>query len=305
MNAGKPTLVILAAGLGSRYGGLKQLEPVGPGGATIMDYSIFDALRAGFGRIVFVIRAELEEAVRAAFGRRYEAQAPVAYAHQRLDDLPVGFTLPDGRTKPWGTGHAVLAAAGQVDGPFAVVNADDFYGAKAFAAIGEFLRTAPDSALPTYAMVGYTLRDTLSDSGTVSRGLCRCTPEGWLERITEVTGVARSGRDARHPGPDGTEQTVPGDTLVSMNIWGFQAAVFDQLRSGFRAFLDVNSGNPKAEFYLPAAIQEAIRADQARVRVLPAGAQWCGVTHPQDRADASEFIHGLVARGDYPAELWR
>jgi dTDP-glucose pyrophosphorylase len=305
MNAGKPTLVILAAGLGSRYGGLKQLEPVGPGGATIMDYSIFDALRAGFGRIVFVIRAELEEAVRAAFGRRYEAQAPVAYAHQRLEDLPSGFTLPDGRTKPWGTGHAVLAAAGQVDGPFAVVNADDFYGAKAFAAIGEFLRAATDSVVPTYAMVGYTLRDTLSDSGTVSRGLCRCASEGWLECITEVTGLARSGRDACHPGPDGTAQTVPGDTLVSMNIWGFQAAVFDQLRSGFRAFLAANPGNPKAEFYLPAAIQEAIRAGGARVRVLPAGAQWCGVTHPQDRADASEFIHGLVARGDYPAELWR
>jgi hypothetical protein len=303
-NANAPTLVLLAAGLGRRYGGLKQLEPVGPDGATLMDYSIYDALRAGFGRVVFVIRPDMQAVAQALLGRRYERRVDVRYAHQRLDTLPAGFAPPPGRTRPWGTCQALLAAAEHVDGPFAVANADDFYGAGSFAALGAFLRQDSAGPLPTYAMAGYTMRNTLPEQGTVSRAICRCSADGWLQSIVEVIGIERCGADARHVDDSGQTQIIPGDTLVSMNLWGFTPAIFDQLRDGFQRFLHERGGSPEAEFHLPTAVQQALAARRARVRVLPSTDAWCGVTHAQDKARATEVVGRLLAQGVYPKLLW-
>jgi len=300
----KPTLVILAAGMGSRYGGMKQLEAVGPGGATIMDYSIHDALRGGFGRAVFVIRSDMEEAFKQTIGRRYEQHIPVSYGFQRLDDLPAGFAAPAGRTKPWGTGQAVLAVADQVDGAFAVVNADDFYGADSFATLGRFLSREDDGEVPTYAMVGFTLRDTLTEAGSVNRGCCRCDADGWLVEIEEILNIERAGDDARHLDADGREQIISGDQVVSMNTWGFRQGFFELLRERFVMFLEENSGSEKAEFYLPFAVRELMRDGRARVKVLPTADRWCGVTHKQDKPRVAKMIADLVSSGRYPARLW-
>ncbi len=300
----KPTLVILAAGMGSRYGGMKQLEPVGPGGETIMDYSIYDALRAGFGQALFVIRADMNDAFRETIGRRYERHISVAYAFQRLEDLPAGHTVPPGREKPWGTGHAVLAAAGQVHEPFAVVNADDFYGANSFAALGRFLQENDTGDVPTYAMVGFTLRETLSDSGTVNRGCCRCTADGWLEEITEIANIAPHGSDARYVDASGNEHVLSGDTRVSMNTWGFRPVFLQHLRARFNRFLEQNGTSSTAEFHLPTGVQQLMRAGRARVRVLPTPDRWVGVTHKEDRPRVIKMIGELVSRGDYPRKLW-
>jgi hypothetical protein len=300
----KPTLVILAAGIGSRYGGLKQLEAVGPGGATIMDYSIYDALRAGFGKAVFVIRPDMEGAFRETISRRYERHIPVAYAFQRLDAVPVGFTPPPGREKPWGTGHAVLAAQEAVHEPFAAINADDFYGANSFAALGEFLQQGHAGDVPTYAIVGFKLRETLSEAGAVNRGCCRGTPDGWLECITEITGIERHGPDARYIDESGNIQTISGNELVSMNLWGFRPVFFEQLRELFERFLQENDASETAEFHLPTAVQELIRGGRARVRVLPTPDSWVGVTHRKDKPRVVRIIGQLVRQGQYPQRLW-
>ncbi|MBU0616247.1 MAG: NTP transferase domain-containing protein [Planctomycetes bacterium] len=300
----KPTLVILAAGMGSRYGGMKQLERVGPSGETIMDYSIYDALRAGFGKALFVIREDMEDAFKETIGRRYEQHIPVAYAFQRLEDLPAGYTVPPGREKPWGTGHAVLAVAGQVSEPFAVVNADDFYGANSFAALGRFLQENDTGDVPTYAMVGFTLRETLSDSGTVNRGCCRCTPDGWLVEITEIINIEPYGAEARYVDESGNEQVLSGDTRVSMNTWGFQPVFFEHLRERFDRFLEQCALSETGEFHLPTGVQELIRASRARVRVLPTPDHWVGVTHKEDQPRVIKMIRELVSRGDYPRKLW-
>ena len=300
----KPTLVILAAGMGSRYGGLKQLESVGPGGETIMDYSIYDALRAGFGQAVFVIRDDMKDAFRETIGRRYERHIPVAYAFQRLEDLPAGYTVPAGREKPWGTGQAVLAAAGRVNEPFAVVNADDFYGANSFAALGRFLQEDDTGDVPTYAMVGFTLRETLSESGTVNRGCCRCTPDGWLEEITEIANIEAHGSDARYVDGAGNEHVLSGDTRVSMNTWGFRPVFLENLRAQFERFLEQNGTSSTAEFHLPTGVQQLMRAGRARVRVLPTPDRWVGVTHKEDQPRVIRMIGELVSRGDYPLKLW-
>lgn len=299
-----PTLVILAAGVGSRYGDLKQLEVVGPGGATIMDYSVYDALRAGFGKVVFVIRPEMEAAFRATVGQRYQRRVPVAYALQRLDALPPGFAAPPGRTRPWGTGHAVLAAEHLVEGPFAVVNADDFYGKDAYAGLSDCLRREMSQDVPTYAMVGYTLCDTLTEAGAVNRGCCRCTTDGWLERIIEVTDIERAGPDGRYLDESGQKRTIGGGELVSMNAWGFQPVFFDQLRARFECFLRNNIASETAEFHLPAAIQDLILTGHARVQVLPAKGTWFGVTYPEDKPRVIEIIRALTRRGEYPRRLW-
>jgi hypothetical protein len=301
----KPTLVILAAGIGSRYGGLKQLESVGPSGETIMDYSIYDALRAGFGKAVFVIRPDMEVAFRETIGRRYEQRLAVAYAFQRLDALPPGFSVPTGRAKPWGTGHAVLSAAQEVHEPFAVVNADDFYGANSFAALARFLQQEDRvDKLPIYAVVGFTLRDTLSDVGAVNRGCCRCTSDGYLESIVEVVGIERHGTDGRYADQSGHALVISGDEPVSMNTWGFYPVVFDQLRERFERFLNAHAGSPNAEFHLPTGVQELLRAGCARVKLLPTADRWFGVTHPQDRPRVVRMIGELVEGGEYPGRLW-
>lgn len=300
----KPTLVILAAGMGSRYGGMKQLESVGPSGETIMDYSIYDALRAGFGKAVFVIRPEMEEAFHEMIGSRYEKHIPVAYAFQRLDGLPAGFGAPAGRTKPWGTGHAVLAARDAVNEPFAVINADDFYGGNSFSVLGDFLSRAASTSPATYAMVGFTLRDTLTDAGSVNRGVCHCSPDGLLERIVETLNIARRGTDGRCVDADGNEQIIPGDSLVSMNTWGFTLDFFERLAAGFEHFLSENGESPKSEYHLPTGVQELMHSGAATVQVLPTTDTWCGVTHQEDKPRVVAMIRKLVDGGAYPEKLW-
>ena len=299
----KPTLVILAAGMGSRYGGLKQLERVGPGGETIMDYSIFDAMRAGFARVVFVIRPDMEGVFREQIGSRYENRLPVAYAFQRLDALPAGFTPPPNRTKPWGTAHAVLAAEPEVREPFGVINADDFYGAGAFEVLATALTEPDEGDIPTHVLVAYILRDTLSDAGHVNRGVCRSTPDGWLERITEMIRIRPHGADAIYFS-DGQPHIVSGESLVSMNCFGFRPVFFEQLRTRFAQFIEQHADSPTAEFHLPVGIQELIDAGEARMRVIPTQDKWCGVTYPEDKPRVVAMIRELVQAGRYPERLW-
>lgn len=291
-----PILVVLAAGMGSRYGGLKQLDPVGPNGATLMDYSVFDARRAGFRRVVFVIRPDMEEAFRPFVSARYGSAIEVATAHQRRDDIPAGLANPPERTKPWGTGQAVLAAEAHVDGPFAVINADDFYGRAAYDALATFFAVSPDDR---YALVGYRLADTLSESGGVNRGVCKVSADGWLAGMEEMYEIRRdSGGTFTGRG----SLPLTDATLVSMNCWGFTPVVFDLLRRGFGEFFRT-SDLLKGEYLLPTEINRAIQAGGARVRVLDAGSRWFGMTYPADRPTVSAAIHRLVAEGAYPERL--
>jgi hypothetical protein len=290
--------------MGSRYGGLKQVEAVGPRGATLMDYSIFDALRAGFGRLVFVIRPDMEEAFRERIGSRYQRHVAVEYAYQRLDDLPGGRRPPAGREKPWGTAHALLSAS-FVNTPLAVLNADDFYGAPALRALGSFLSSdAPAAGPAIHAMVAYALRDTLSETGTVSRGVCRTTPDGWLESIVETLGIEPDEDGARAVDESGTSRRLAADTLVSMNCWGFRPSIFEELRRTFTEFLAQHGDSLRAECSLPAVVQQAIAGGRARVRVLEAGSAWCGITNPGDKPRVQSFIRQLVESGQYPEDLW-
>lgn len=298
------TLVVLAAGMGSRYGGLKQMDPVGPNGETILEYSIFDAVRAGFGRVVFVIRRDFEGPFREMAAGRFEGRIAVEYAFQELEDLPRGFAVPAGRTKPWGTTQAVLAAEAAVTTPFGVINADDFYGAECYAVLGRHLDAQADAGTGEYAMVGYQLEGTLSDSGAVARGLCRVGADGLLESIVELLSVERDGVGAKSTSPTGEVMALSGDETVSMNMWGFTPAVFGQLREQFRSFLERQGGDEKSECYLPTTVNELIRGEGARVRVLRTTARWFGVTYREDRARVMEEIGRLVQSGAYPARLW-
>ena len=291
---GAPALVILAAGVGSRYGGPKQIEPLGPGGATLLDYSVYDARRAGFGRIVVVTRPELA----AAFER---IDATVAL--QRLDDVPG--PVPAGRTKPWGTGHAVLAAASHVDGPFAVVDADDFYGRDGFTRAAEFLAARPaGESLVTFAIIAYPLRDTLSAAGGVNRAVCRANGEGWLESMEEVVDTRHLG-DGTYEGTDarGRPVRLAGDALVSMNLWAFTPAVFALLRNRFAEFLRQDTAG-RSEFLISHGIRDAVRRGEARVRLLGTQGKWLGVTYPDDRPRVAAALSQLVAAGEYPERLW-
>jgi hypothetical protein len=281
--------------MGSRYGGLKQVDPVGPSGETLLDYSVYDALRAGFGRIVFVIRHDIEEQFRAVVGKRFEGRAPVDYAFQELDDLPAGFTLPAGRTKPWGTTHAILAAAGVVREPFTVINADDYYGRDSFVTIAQHL-TANS---PDLAMVGFKLKNTLSEHGTVARGVCTVGADRYLASVEECTKIEKTATGAR----DG-DRLFTGEELVSMNFWGFQPGVFDDLRESFTAFLRRSGNDLKAESYIPATINEMMAAGQARVRMLSSSSPWFGVTYKEDKPRVIASIAGLIQQGEYPARLW-
>jgi dTDP-glucose pyrophosphorylase len=295
-----PSLLVLAAGMGSRYGGLKQIDPVGPSGETIMDYSIYDALRAGFGKIVFVLRKEIEAAFRETIAARFEHRVAIDYVFQELDDLPSGFSVPDGRTKPWGTTQAVLAADGAIREPFAVINADDFYGAESLCALAAHLQ----SATAEYAMVGFVLRNTLSDFGAVARGVCRVDERGFLKDVVEMTNIARDGSQAKSTDSNGKVSPLSGDETVSMNMWGFTPSVFSQLERVFQEFLEADGTDLRAESYLPNAVNRLIDSGQARVRVLPTAGSWFGVTYRQDRARVVESIGCLVKAGIYPERLW-
>jgi dTDP-glucose pyrophosphorylase len=296
----KPELLVLAAGIGSRYGGLKQIDPVGPSGETIIDYSIYDALRAGFSRVVFVIRKEMEDAFRQTIGARFERRIDVRYAFQELNSLPEGFHPPPNRTKPWGTGHAVLVGATEIRAPFAAINADDFYGANSFRILASHL----SSGVAEDAMVGFTLRQTLSEFGTVARGVCKAGNDGVLQQITEIVGIEKDGRGARYKDSSGTH-ALTGDEIVSMNMWGFAPAIFDDLRRGFVEFLRQRGKEEKSEFYITSFINSMIESRGARFKVLPTSDSWFGVTYREDRPHVFDSIRALIARGDYPSALWQ
>ena len=295
-----PTLLVLAAGMGSRYGGLKQIDPVGPNGETIIDYSIFDALRAGFGKLVFIIRKDIEQAFKETVGARFEKQAPVDYVFQELDMLPPGFSVPQGRTKPWGTTHAVLMAANAIHELFAVINADDFYGAESYRVLANHLKSGTDD----YAMVGFILRNTLSDFGSVSRGVCRVSGVGLLEEVVELTSIERDGESARSIDAAGHATRLSGNEMVSMNMWGFTPAVFAQLQDRFQKFFERNRSELKSECYLPTAVNELVTAGHARVKVLRSKDSWFGVTNREDRPRVVESIRRLIEGGSYPQTLW-
>lgn len=295
-----PSLLVLAAGMGSRYGGLKQIDPVGPSGETIMDYSIYDALRAGFGKIVFVLRKEIEAAFRQTIATHFEHRIAIDYVFQELDGLPPGFSVPDCRTKPWGTTQAVLAATGAVREPFAVINADDFYGAESFRVLAAHLQ----SATTDYAMIGFVLRNTLSDFGAVARGVCKVDEHGFLKSIVEMTNIARDGSQAKSTDSTGKVSQLSGDEIVSMNMWGFMPGVFAQLEQVFQEFLETHGSDLRAESYLPNAVNRLIDSGQARVRVIPTAGSWFGVTYRQDRERVVESIARLVQAGYYPERLW-
>ncbi len=290
------TLVVLAAGMGSRYGGLKQIDPMGPGGETVLDYTVYDAVRAGFGRVLFIIRRDFADAFKASVGGRFEGKIQVDYAFQQLDMLPAGFAVPEGREKPWGTGHAVWCAREQLHGPFAVVNADDFYGAKSLKALADFLRAEATGGPPTYAMVGFPLGNTLSENGAVSRGVCSVGADGFLKDIEEHTGILAS--------EVGAGKRYAPETPVSMNCWGFDAREFlPQLDQAWRDFVAARGQEPKAEFYLPAAVNSLVQTGAARVRVLPTTDNWFGVTYREDKPHVQAALAALVANGTYPSPL--
>jgi hypothetical protein len=298
----KLTLVVLAAGMGSRFGGLKQIQPVGPGDELILDYSVFDARRAGFERLALVIRPEHEEAFRGSIGGRLARQIETVYCHQRLDDLPAGAVPPEGRSKPWGTGHATLAAREAVDGPFAVINADDFYGAASFAALGRFLQSSDGQV--DGALVGFRLDQTLSEHGTVSRGVCRVSEDGWLQAIEERTAIQRTDAGISYAGEDGQNHRLSGAEMVSMNFWGFPASFMTSLADQWEAFVAARGNDAKAEFYLPFAVDEQARRGALRIRALNTPSAWFGITYREDLASAREAIRQRIAAGDYPERLW-
>jgi Nucleotidyl transferase len=296
----KPTLLVLAAGMGSRYGGLKQIDPVGPAGETIIDYSIFDAMRAGFGKLVFVIRKDIEQQFKEIVGARFEKRIAVEYVFQELDKLPPGFSVPAGRTKPWGTTHAILMAESAIQEPFAAINADDFYGQQAYQLLAGHLT----SGSPDYAMVGFILKNTLSDFGSVARGVCRVDENDYLQTVDEMTKIERDGNGAKNTAPDGTITKLTGNEAVSMNFWGFTPALFAQLRIEFDAFLKKSGGELKSECYIPSTVNDLVVAGRARAKVLRTHDSWFGVTYREDRPQVVESIRKLIAQGKYPEKLW-
>ena len=296
----KPTLLILAAGMGSRYGGLKQIDPVGPAGETIIDYSIYDALRAGFGKLVFVIRKDIEQQFREIIGARFEKRVAVEYVFQELDKLPPGFSLPAGRTKPWGTTHAILMAEQAIKEPFAAINADDFYGQQAYKLLANYLTSGSSD----YAMVGFILKNTLSDFGSVARGVSRTDAADYLTSVVEMMKIERDGAAAKNTDAEGNITRLTGDEAVSMNFWGFTPAVFPQLKTKFTEFLKKSGGELKSECYIPSTVNDLVVAGQAKVKVLRTNDSWFGVTYREDRPMVVESIRKLIAHGDYPEKLW-
>lgn len=302
----KPALVVMAAGMGSRYGGLKQLDPVGNHGQLIIDYSLYDARRAGFETVVFVIKPEIEADFRSGIGGRVARLMDVKYACQLREDLPAGYAVPAGRTKPWGTAHAALAARKLLDGPFAVINADDYYGPEAYREIFGYLSSHPDGEICEYVMVGYLLKNTVTENGTVARGVCEETEDHFLARVTERTRIEK-GEPPRYTEDDGkTWISLPGETIVSMNMWGFNRSFLDEAWNRFPAFLDrALAENPeKAEYFLPSVVSQLIEEGRARVKVLRSGDKWYGVTYREDKPAVTAAIAEKTAAGLYPDRLW-
>lgn len=303
----KPVLVIMAAGMGSRYGGLKQIDPVDAQGHIIMDFSMFDAKRAGFEKVIFIIKRENEKDFREAVGDRIGKYMEVSYAFQELANIPEGYEIPEGRVKPWGTAHAVLSCIDQIDGPFAVINADDYYGREAFQLIYDYLSTHQDDDKYRYTMVGYELGNTVTDNGHVARGICDMNEQGELIAIHERTRIEKRDGGIAYTEDDGETWTfVPADTTVSMNMWGFTRSILDEIKAGFPAFLEEGlKTNPmKCEYFLPAVVSRLLGEDRAAAAVLKSADKWYGVTYKEDKPVVVEAINRMKEEGVYPEHLW-
>lgn len=299
----KPSLVVMAAGIGSRYGGLKQIDPVGPNGEILLDYSVFDAARAGFGKIIFIIRKDIEADFKSVVTSHFKGKIPVEYVFQNINDIPSGFAIPSDRVKPWGTGHAVLACKNVVKEPFAVINADDFYGGKSYAIIfNELEKTNPESN--NYCMVGFELSKTLSEHGHVARGICETGPEGKLVSIVERLKIEKTATGAKFEDEQGQWRELSGKETASMNMFGFTPSLFNYLENGFPAFLKAAEGNPKAEYLLPTIVGELLSDNRASMKVLDSPERWFGVTYREDKPVVVENIRKLIAEGVYPEKLW-
>jgi choline kinase len=302
----KPELIVMAAGIGSRYGGLKQIEPIGPGGEIILDYSIYDAKQAGFGKIIFVINQKIERAFRERIDQTIGQHCATAYAYQELENLPDGFEVPLDRQKPWGTGHAVLSCKDQVDTTFAVINADDFYGRTAFQALGSYLQNSMDrKEICDFCMVGYNLENTLTEHGHVARGVCKVDQEGRLIEVHERTHIQKFNGNVKYTENGETWIEIPGDSLVSLNLWGFTPVMFAELEERFAHFMSENRGNLlAAEFFLPEVVNQLIDENKATVQVLQTQERWFGVTYQEDKIRVKNAVQELILQGDYPRQLW-
>ena len=304
----KPVLVVMAAGMGSRYGGLKQIDPVDENGNIIIHYSLYDAYRAGFRKAVFVIRPELEETFKEVIGPKVPEKMEIEYVYQIITDLPEGYSVPEGRTKPWGTAHAALAARNVVDGPFAIINSDDFYGADAFKTVYDYLSETEDTpGCYEYALVGYLLENTVTENGSVARGVCTSNADGYLADIVERTKIVKGEEMPRFTEDDGATWTdLPGDTIVSMNLWGFTRSYLDEAEARFPKFLDeAMKTNPmKGEYYLPGVVSQLLTEETARGRVLSSKDKWYGVTYQEDKPVVVEALTRMRQEGLYPMDLW-
>jgi dTDP-glucose pyrophosphorylase len=300
----KPTLLILAAGMGSRYGSMKQTESFGPNGETITDYSIYDAMRSGFGKVVFVISPAMEEEFRTDYIRKFPKSITIEYVIQSIQNIPAGISINPERKKPWGTAHAVLMAKDAVREPFAVINADDFYGRGSYKLVADYLINTKEDKLAEFCMAGYPVNNTLSEHGTVSRGVCEINSGGYLTDIRERTKIQRKGSEIVNIEEQGGEILIPGNALVSMNMFGFTPRLFQYLERYFNEFIRANSMDAKAEIYLPIVVQRMIEENVGRTRVLRTDETWFGVTYREDRPKVLEMISGLINKGLYPTPLW-
>ncbi len=298
-----PTLLVLAAGLGSRYGGLKQIVPVGKNGETIIDFSIYDAVKSGFDRVVFVIRKDIEKDFREIIGKKYEKKINTGYVFQELEYLPEGFKVPENRIKPWGTGHAILCAGSSIDTPFAVINGDDFYGRNSFETLAEYLNTQ-DAGSDEYAIVAYILKNTLSEHGYVSRGVCSVDDRNYLKDIIEYSKIKKSGEKVFAGDETDNMTEFNGSEYVSMNLFGFTPGIFGHLERQFRDFLHANQNNIKAELYIPTVVNNLIKTSLARVKVLHSGSSWLGITYQEDKEYVTKTIQGMINADEYPEKLW-
>lgn len=300
----KPTLLILAAGMGSRYGSLKQMDGLGPGGETIMDYSIYDAIRAGFGKVVFVIRNSFADDFKSVFSaQRYQGKIAVEYVMQELNMIPAAFKLNPERTKPWGTNHAVMVASSVIKEPFAVINADDYYGRHAFEVLGKFL-TGVTGKQNDYCMVGYQLGKTLSELGAVSRGVCSADSNGYLTTVVERTHIERIDGVIKYKDETGNMTAVDDKAIVSMNMWGFTPDYFEHSNKMFADFLREKGNDPKSEFFIPLVVNNLVASGTAKLKVLTTDSEWFGVTYQGDRPKVVEKLNALIAKGEYPQKLW-
>jgi dTDP-glucose pyrophosphorylase len=301
----KPSLLIMAAGIGSRYGGVKQLDRFGPSGEKIIDYTLHDAVLTGFGKIVFVIRRDIEKDFKEAVSDRWRGRIPMEFAYQELRSIPEGFSVPAERIKPWGTGHAILTGEAFIREPFAVVNADDFYGRSSMKKIFDFLSKTRDAEGSEYGLVGYKLKNSLSEHGSVSRGVCSADARGYLTGLVETVNIFKNGSGIFRRDENGDTHPMDGDTLVSMNLWGFTPSFFRHLECDFKEFLKNRGRDSKAEFYLTTTLDRLIRTGKKKVRVLSTDQQWFGVTYRDDRLSVERNIRELVESGEYPADVWK